>query len=134
MPRAGTFGGAIHNGGTLTLTNSTLSGNATTGGGNENSGGAIYNASVATITNSTLSGNSANGGGANNGGGIYNANTATITNSTIAGNSVSGGSTNYGGGIANNGSGDANFRNTIIANNTAANGPDVCRPAHFAGT
>ena len=48
-------GGGIYNGGTLTLTNSTVSGNtawATRGGG-------IYNSGTLTLTNSTVSGNTA---------------------------------------------------------------------------
>jgi predicted outer membrane repeat protein len=88
-------GGAIYNHGTLTVTNSTFSGNSAANGGGIYS----YEANL-TVTNSTFSGNSANEGG----GGIfsYDAN-STVTNSTFSGNSALGG----GGGFfaGNNGGG-----------------------------
>jgi hypothetical protein len=73
-------GGGIFNDGTLTITNSTLSGNSAY------FGGGIYNnyGTTATITNCTLSGNSAG-----NGGGILNSSTLTIAN-TILKTGVSG--------------------------------------------
>ncbi len=101
---AAPMGGAIYNygdGGTVTLTiaNSTLSGNSTFGGSGGaisdvgGPGGAIYNdggagAVTVAIANSTLSGNSANSGG-----GIYNDGdggtvSVTIANSTLSGNSA----------------------------------------------
>jgi hypothetical protein len=101
-------GGGIYNSGTLTLTNSTLSGNSSDpqgGGGIRNlgtltlinstvsgsSGGSIGNLGTATLTNSTVSDNfSTEGGGMHNGVG----GTLTLTNSTVSGNS---------GGIANEG-------------------------------
>jgi hypothetical protein len=73
----GGFGGGIFNEGTLTVTNSTLSGNTGYGGG-------VYNSGTATVTNSTLSGNAAAEGG-----GIWNTGTATLKN-TIVANSPSG--------------------------------------------
>jgi predicted outer membrane repeat protein len=102
-------GGGIYNDGsypgnaTLTIYNSTLSGNSVSGSGDfhhdAGNGGAIFNnggafgSAPVTITNSTLSGNSAieqdeepSGG---NGGGIYNyAAPVTITNSTLSGNAA----------------------------------------------
>ena len=65
---------------TLTITNSTLSGNSDNGW---NFGGAIVNHGITTITGSTFSGNWAADGGA-----IYNWQGAplTITNSTFSGN------------------------------------------------
>ncbi len=147
---SGAGGGGIHNnGGTLTITNSTVSSNSAGFGG----GGINNFRSTVTITNSTISGNTITGG---NGGGIYNSGdstsgTVTVTNSTISGNSASdsslgigvgggihnGGGTVIitsstissntaqfrGGGINNNGTLTA--RNTIIALNTSASGPDV---------
>jgi CSLREA domain-containing protein len=99
------FGGGIRNQGTLTVTNSTLSGNAAT------SGGGIFNTSsgTLTITNSTLSGNAAG----SQGGGIHSQGTLTATNSTLSGNAAG-----SGGGIFNNG-GVLNFANTLIANSSA---------------
>ena len=83
------YGGGIYSSGfqnTLTLTNSTISGNsANYGGGIHNGQGSL------TMTNSTVSDNSANYGG-----GISKSTngTLTVTNSTISGNQA-----NYGAGI-----------------------------------
>jgi CSLREA domain-containing protein len=100
---SGSGGGIFNNGGTVTLTNSTVSGNSAV------NGGGIFNFGTVTITNSTISGNSAN----NIGGGIFNnGGTVTLTNSTVSGNSAG-----NGGGIAN--SRTVNARNTIIAANNA---------------
>jgi hypothetical protein len=76
------FGGAISNfGGTLHLSDSTLSGNSAMNL-NLGSGGAIYNKGPATVTNSTLSGNSAYQGG-----GIYTqSKLLTVSNSTLSDN------------------------------------------------
>ena len=84
-------GGGIYNYGTLTVTNSTLSGNSSAGW----LGGGIYNPGTLTVTNSIFSGNLANV----DGGGIYNTGTLTVTNSTFSGNWTE----RYGGGIANYG-------------------------------
>ncbi len=87
------FGGGIYNSGTLTIVNSTVSGNTTIGisGG----GGGIVNSGTLTIVNSTVSGNTATqGAGFNNGG---DAATVTITNSTFSGNAASA----YGGACLN---------------------------------
>ena len=76
-------GGGIFNDGTLTVTNSTLSGNSA------GWGGGIANVSSGTVTvkDSTLSGNSASEDG---GGGIANINgTVTVKNSTLSDNSAS---------------------------------------------
>src|SRR5439155_308357 len=91
-------GGLDNEGGTVTISNSTFSGNsASYGGGLENGNGTV------SISNSTFSGNSApgpaptaSGGGLDNFGG-----TLSISNSTFSGNSASsgqgGGLSNYGG-------------------------------------
>ena len=71
-------GGGIYSRGTVTVTNSTLSGNSAI------HGGGIINYGTLTVTNSTLSGNSAS----QKGGGILNAGTLTVTNSTLASNSA----------------------------------------------
>jgi hypothetical protein len=75
----GNFGGGILNGvgATLTITNSTLSGNMAA------FGGGIFIEGTLTIANSTVSDNMASEGG-----GTYNSgnNTLTITNSTFSGN------------------------------------------------
>src|SRR5262245_50999582 len=87
----GPSGGGVLNQGTLTVTNSTFSGNAgRDGGGINNADGTL------TVTDSTFSGNSTYGfpagptplGG--DGGGIRNTGTLTVTNSTFSGNSAGG--------------------------------------------
>jgi hypothetical protein len=130
-------GGGIHNreGGTVKVTNSTLSGN-TVGGffGFGLLGGGIYNDNgTVEVTNSTLSGNQATNPGGS-GAGIYNkAGTVTLTNSTLSGNIANPSTTDFagiilpvpgsGGGIWNGGT--LNVKNTIVAQNNAATGPDV---------
>jgi hypothetical protein len=133
----GARGGGIHNreGGTVKVTNSTLSGN-TVGGffGFGLLGGGIYNDNgTVEVTNSTLSGNQATNPGGS-GAGIYNkAGTVTLTNSTLSGNIANPSTTDFagiilpvpgsGGGIWNGGT--LNVKNTIVAQNNAATGPDV---------
>ena len=100
-------GGGIYNGGTLTVLNSTLSGNSGLGGG-------VYNANVAVIVNSTLSGND----GFHNGGGAFNAGTMTILNSTLAGNYTTFSQpVPQGGGIYNNG--NLTVVNSTLVGNSA---------------
>ncbi|GGD46866.1 hypothetical protein GCM10011514_08580 [Emticicia aquatilis] len=84
-------GGGIQNNGTLTLTNSVLSKNASTF-----NGGAIYNANTLSVINATLNANTATSGGAifNNGASAL----ATISNTIAFGNTNS--FANAGGGSA----------------------------------
>jgi Bacterial Ig-like domain (group 2)/NHL repeat len=139
----GCNGGAISSNGTLTLTNSTFSGNSATCG----NGGGIYNNGTLTLTNSTFSGNSATGGsgydgdgsdgngGGGSGGGIYNGGTLTVTNSTFSGNSATGGAggngpyycgveddggNGAGGGISNGGT--LTVTNSTFSGNSAIEG------------
>ena len=116
----GSGGAVLNSGGTLTLTNSTVSGNSTTGSG----GGGLSNTGTLTLINSTVSGNNTAGGP---GGGILNTGggTLSLTNSTVSGNTASSGGVMEGGGIYNL-SGTVNVRNTIIAGNSATTaGPDI---------
>ena len=102
-------GGIAAFGGTMTLTNSTVSGNTAT----DSAGGGIYAyGATSTLTNSTVSGNTAI-----NGGGINNTNSATLTliNSTISGNMAS----NNGGGIFNVGGATSTLTNSTVSGNTA---------------
>jgi hypothetical protein len=137
----------------LVLTNSTLSGNHTTGAGG---GGMYLNYGYATITSSTISGNTARWGGGiglfnlqygafiekstisgnsatdvgAGGGGVYayyNPDDLTIANSTISGNDA-----DYGGGIYDHNSSptggshyNINVRSSIVAGNTGTTGPDL---------
>lgn len=128
-------GGIIVRQGQLTLTDVTLSGNATGngvvgagGGGEGGPGGGLFNfQGQVTVRNSTLSGNvTGNGIG---GGGVM-----TVTNSTIAGNTTGKGGTGVltGGGVANGGFGGgvAQFEgasltllnSTLSGNTTGPNG------------
>ena len=113
-------GGGIANGGTLTVTNSTLSGN--TASGNGGYGGGIFNSGTLTVTNSTFSGNAAVVGG-----GIFSFGTLTVTNSTFSGNIAKSGGTggiSAGGGIASGsgfggGGGIFTITNSTFSGNTA---------------
>ena len=117
-------GGILNTNGTLTVTNSAISGNVDTSTGAGGGGGGIRLSSTVgssatlTVINTTISGNSA----ANNGGGIWSSagNTVTVTNSTISGNS--GG---FGGGVYTLST--LNLNNSIVANNTGPNGADCFR-------
>jgi Calx-beta domain-containing protein/centrosomal CEP192-like protein len=110
--------------GTLTISNSALFGNTTTG-----SGGALRNnGGTVTIKNSTISGNSSlgDGGGIRNTTGTMTLNNVTVTKNSTTG--VLGG--NDGGGISIGG-GTVTLSNTIVAGNSVVtaiigtnNGPD----------
>ena len=103
---AGTFGGGVSAGGSVTLTNSTISGNtAGTFGGGVSASGSV------TLTNSTISGNHA---AANVGGGVSASGSVTLTNSTISGNTAA----NNGGGVFADG--PVTVTNSTISGNTAA--------------
>ena len=125
-------GGGIYNSGTLTLTNSTVSGNTASSSYYSyyySYGGGIYNGGTLTLTNSTVSGNTASSSYYYSyGGGIFNGGTLTLTNSTVTGNTASSSSyyysSSYGGGISNNW-GISYFYNTIIAQNNAKEGTDL---------
>ena len=123
-------GGGVGNfGGTLLVTNSTITGNTaiscggspcySRGGGVGNFGGTLL------VTNSTITGNAATSGG----GGIANEEgAATVTNSTISGNS--GGGVLSGGTLSvtnstisgNSGGGVRNFGTTLLVTNSTISG------------
>ena len=132
------IGGGIGNFGTLTVTNSEISGNTARNGagigqnsgtlvvsgstisGNNGDGAISYGGAISsrnpsgdvTVYSSTLSGNSAGF----NGGGIYmQSGTLTVANSTIAGSSAG----NEGGGIRSAAAANVNVTNTTISGNYA---------------
>ena len=115
---SGSGGGIYGRDNTLTLSNSTISGNATSGGGSR--GGGLYlQAGTLSVTSSTISGNTSGGSG----GGIYNTGTAaTITSSTISGNSATG---NRGGGMYNGGATVTVTNSTISGNLSHGNGGGI---------
>jgi hypothetical protein len=110
-----TFGGGVFsNGGTLKITNSTLSNNGTS---STTWGGGLY-ASGATVT---LSNDSLVNNSGDIGGGLFmNGGSATIDSSTIANNSA----TYSGGGIYNQAA-TITLTNATIANNTATTGGGI---------
>lgn len=135
-------GGGIDNAGTLTINNSTITGNlvpwVSIGTGY---GAGIYNSGTVTVTNTTFSNNIAQTGG----GALGNFNTATITSSTFSNNTASnsdGGAifntsaltitgttfssnravAGVGGGIADRGSGAITVNSCNFANNQAGQG------------
>jgi hypothetical protein len=105
------WGGGIYNSGTLTINQSTVSGNSADDGW----GGGIINYQHATLTinKSTITGNSA-GYLYGEGGGIMNVGTVTINKSTITGNSA-----RYGGGCYNYYSAALTINNSTISANSA---------------
>jgi hypothetical protein len=117
-------GGGILNNGTLTVSNTTLSGNSVTG--TDGGGGGIDNSGMLTLSDTMLSQNSAVYGG-----GIVNGGTLTVSNSTLSGNrgggilndfgtltvSNSTLSGNRGGGILNNGT--LTVSNSTLSGNSA---------------
>ena len=130
-------GGGIHNVGTLTITNTTVSGNSSNDSGTAAGGlgGGIYNAGTLTVLQSTVSGNSVTRyqiGAIPFGAGIYNTGKLTITNSTLSGNQAADywpAGAPYGGGIANVG-GTVMISNATISNNSAL----IHTPYGTAGT
>jgi hypothetical protein len=142
--RAARIGGGILNSDTLSVSNSTLSGNVA-GGQFVGEGGALYNGSGSlTLVNSTLCGNSAGEGGA-----IYNSvvGSLTVANSTISGNlaryvggglyvrggtntlnncTLSGNSAAFSsGGLFQHSDGMSALTNTIVAGNSAPDAPNL---------
>ena len=109
----GSSGGGIHNRGTLTLVDTTVSRSSATCSssciGGLGIGGGILNGledARLTLVNSTVSGNTASFDGA----GVWNSGTMTVTNSTVSGNST----TRSGvGGIYNSGM-------TVVVNSTVS--------------
>ena len=104
----------LSNHGMLTINNSIISGNSSSG-----DGGGIYSSDgILTLNNSVVSGNTANG----NGGGLYFFNgTLTLNNSTIAKNTSS---TGNGGGLYFI-SGILTMRNSTIASNSSIAGGGI---------
>jgi hypothetical protein len=124
-------GGAVWNGGWLTLTNCDLNNNKAL-----DYGGAIYNAGTLSVQGCTLDNNSAGAtpsfDGPNDngeGGAIYNAGTLTVSNSTLDNNVVNGfGGAGYGGlggAIANVYRGSATITDTTLSGNSAFGGYSV---------
>jgi hypothetical protein len=106
---SGGGGGILNGGGTLTLVNTTVTGNSAT-----DSGGGINNGGTLTLVNTTVTRNSTPGDS-----GIFNNGTLTLVNTTVTGNSSGG----DGGGIFNNGT--LTLANSIVEGNTSPYAPDL---------
>jgi len=123
-------GGGIWNTASLAVTDSTVSGNTAGGaqdfGGGRGGGIANRSGGTTTLRNSTVSGNRAAAGatlGGGQGGGIANTSTLLLLSSTVSNNSADGSTATAngtGGGI----NGSATIQNTILAGNTAVQGPN----------
>jgi CSLREA domain-containing protein len=135
VPGGGGSGGGIYSSaGTVTLTQTTVSGNFAgysgaelTGDGpaNAGNGGGISSSAKLIVTGSTISSNrGARGSGlGSEGGGLYNTGTATISTSTLSGNLAGTGSaagSGYGGAIANLGT--LTLARSTVSGNAAATG------------
>lgn len=117
---------------TVTISNSTLSGNSAQYGGGilSGAGGPDQGGSMISISNSTISGNSAVfGGGIYNVGGTLGSAALSVNNSTLSGNSA----TTKGGGIYNladfRGSAPVDIRDSIL--NAGAAGENIFNNAGF---
>ena len=116
-------GGGISNSGslsTLTLVNSTVSGNTS-----EKDGGGIFSGGTLNLTNSTVSNNTVF---ESTGGGIANTGNMKLVNTTITANDDAGGA----GGVENSG-GSMDMVNTIIASNPTASNPSEDYWSRLAG-
>jgi hypothetical protein len=122
-------GGGIYAAGPVSLTRVTLSGNSTSGG--FASGGALYAKDALTLTHSTVSGNSTAGADAH-GGALFVDGALTLTQCTVANNHAAG-TGGIGGGVFQTETGDndpLSISGSIIAGNTAALGsPDLAADA-----
>jgi CSLREA domain-containing protein len=126
-------GGGIHNDfGTLTVIRSTLFNNTVSSTTQAGSGGGIFNrGGKISLYTVTMSGNSAVGPGNNSdsGGGIIsNVGSVMILDSTIAENTA-----DFGGGIRSINGATVTIANTILALNSAPNGPDGSGPFNSVG-
>lgn len=111
--QTGRGGGVYNNGGTLTLLNLVITGNAAAnGGGANNAGTATLNVVNCVISNNTVTGA---GGALQN----FAGNTTNIINSSIHNNTTNS-TTTGGGGIQGNGT--VNIANTTFANNNSVGG------------
>ena len=110
-------GGGLHiEGGTVTLRDSTVSGNVANGA--TTGGGGISNFGDLTLVNTTVSGNRASMASLEGGGGILNSGTLTLHHSTITANRASG--TAGGGGLHSSGS--ETLRNSLLIGNFQGSG------------
>lgn len=131
FPEEAEKGGGIYNeGGAVTLTDSTVTGNAATPSehnpqNNAYGGGGIYSTGSLTLVDTTVSDNE----GEQYGGGIYNSGLLWLSNSTVSGNTVIDsnrgidfGTEQYGGGIYNSGGQIWLTSSTVVRNSSGKGG------------
>jgi len=121
-------GGGIRNGGTLTLTDSVVTGNTTS-----HSGGGIYNVGTLVLNDSTVSDNvsSTAGQGQGPGGGIYSSGALTLNNSAVLDNRADRINVGGGGVLNTGGSATLDLNDSLVAGNYASHGGGVY---NFLGT
>lgn len=111
---AGVAGSGVVNSGTLTINNSTISGNATDGLSNVSLG-------VATLVNDTFSGNTVRGI-SNNGGATVNIGNTIVGNTPLGGPDVAGTFNSLGNNVIGSGSGSTGFTNGVNGDKVGATG------------
>ncbi len=117
----GGSGGGAANQGMLTVNNCTFAGNQSTG-----NGGAVRNTGNLIVNNSTFTDNSAFSTGAISSFNLSGYSpTVVLTSCTITGNRADDINDGRGGGVFNGPMSTTTLRNTIVANNMAASGPDI---------
>jgi hypothetical protein len=122
--------GGVINLGTMTLSACTVTGNDTgtvSGGANDagpgfSSGGGIENLGTMTLSGCTVTGNYNRFEPTYYGDGIYNNGTMTLSGCNVTNNSAAGG----GGGIFNDTQGHLTILSSVVKNNTAKDGNDIC--------
>ena len=112
-------GGAIRNEGVMEISDTIIENHTSGSFGNGDGAGAIYSTGQLTLTNCIIRGNTAGGG--TNGGGLINEGQMTLIGTVVSGNTATG---EYGGGIyeGSGSGGDTDFLriiNSTIANNVA---------------
>ena len=108
-------GGGIDNEATLTVVNSTVSGNSDATFPDSDGGGIFSDqGTTTTVTNTTVSGNTATAGG-----GVCNLGTITVENSDVVNNTASGGFTS-GAGLENCAGGTMIITNTVVHGNSSS--------------
>ncbi len=137
-------GGAVHNAGTLLISDSTVS-NSTAPRSQYSlgRGGGIANTGTLTLANSVVSGNEAGHGGGvmsegtltvmhstvteNTGGGVFSWGTLTMTDSTISSNQAASGGSEMldGGGLVVSSGGPASLARCTVSENTARDGGGI---------
>ncbi len=112
-------GGVRNDGGVVNLVSAAITNSRAT-----QTGGALYSTGTITIFETTVDGNSTSGALSPGGGGIYNAGTMSIDRSTVSNNTTPGGflSTGGGGGLFNAFTGQVDIVNSTFSSNRATKG------------